>query len=235
MTPRRADPFKPEPGISYSKRKVDRSARLIKMNVEGMQTLYCKTLHSVYLQNNNNGKFSIKKLPIEAQFSPIFGMLACDVNHDGNLDLIAAGNFYGTEVVTGRYDASIGLVMLGDGKGNFTPLNITQTGFIVDGDAKGLARIEMANKSSLLLVTQNSDVIKMFKETNAVFFRSVIPTQQEFYAVINFKNGSKQKRELSFGSSYLSQSSRTITVTTDMKSIALYTAIGLKTRTVEFK
>ena len=29
MTSRRADPFKPEPGISYSKRKVDRSARLM--------------------------------------------------------------------------------------------------------------------------------------------------------------------------------------------------------------
>ncbi len=208
---------------------------LSKMNVAGMQNLYCKTLHSVYLQNNNNGKFSIKKLPIEAQFSPIFGMLACDVNHDGNLDLIAAGNFYGTEVVTGRYDASTGLVLQGDGKGNFISLNITQTGFIVDGDAKALSRIEMANKSSLLLVTQNSDVIKFFKETTAVFSRSVIPTQQEFYAMINFKNGSKQKRELSFGSSYLSQSSRNIIVTGDIKSVTFYTAIGVKTRTFEFK
>ncbi len=208
---------------------------LSKMNVDGMATLYCKNLHSVYLQNNGNEQFIIKPLPTEAQFAPIFGMLAQDVNHDGNLDLIATGNFYGTEVVTGRYDASAGLVMFGDGKGNFIPQKITSSGFITNGDSKALARIEMADNSSLFLVTQNSDSIKLFKEINPKVTAIVTPTQQEFYAMVNFKNGTTQKRELGFGSSYMSQSSRKICVTADIKSIALYNGRGVKMRILEFK
>ena len=218
---------------SYAAVSMDKLLSIL--DKKGMQTLKCKTLHSVYLENMGNGKFVVKDLPIQAQFAPIFGMLAEDVNHDGNLDLIAVGNFYGTDVVVGRYDASTGLVLLGDGKGNFKPVNISETGFIADKDSRAIGRIEMANKTSLLLITQNSDSLKIFKEQSAGKMDRIYPKQNEASAIIFFKNGMKRKMELSFGNSYLSQSSRSIIISKDIKHIELYKSGGVKTRFFDFK
>ncbi|MHA7059008.1 FG-GAP repeat domain-containing protein [Aquimarina sp. M1] len=58
-----------------------------------------------------------------------------DFNNDGNLDLILTGNNYHTDVETGRSDASIGTVLLGNGTGNFESLPVTESGFSVIRDA----------------------------------------------------------------------------------------------------
>src|SRR5213076_62521 len=50
------------------------------------------TFASLYLQNNGNGTFAAVPLPNLAQISPIRGIVAHDVDGDGNLDLIVAGN-----------------------------------------------------------------------------------------------------------------------------------------------
>ncbi|MEO5600744.1 MAG: VCBS repeat-containing protein, partial [Cyclobacteriaceae bacterium] len=47
---------------------------------------------SIYLENTNNGKFSIHKLPVEAQLFPIFSFEVDDVNQDGHADVLAIGN-----------------------------------------------------------------------------------------------------------------------------------------------
>ena len=47
-------------------------------------------------------------------------MVADDFDGDGNLDVVINANDYGTEVQSGRYDALNGLLLKGDGKGNFT-------------------------------------------------------------------------------------------------------------------
>ena len=44
------------------------------------------------------------------------------------MDLLVAGNMYGSEVETPRNDASIGLVLIGDGQGGFQALSAGQTG-----------------------------------------------------------------------------------------------------------
>src|SRR5207249_7840505 len=69
------------------------------------------------LQNNGNGTFTATPLPTAAQVSPIRGIIVRDVDGDGNLDLIVAGNLYDTEWNTPRADASNGLWLRGDGKG----------------------------------------------------------------------------------------------------------------------
>ena len=82
-----------------------------------------QTLESAVLLNVGAGKFVVKALPKVAQQSPIFGIVPCDFNQDGSLDLALSGNFYPNEVHEGRQDASRGLLLLGDGKGNFTSAN----------------------------------------------------------------------------------------------------------------
>lgn len=66
------------------------------------------TFHSSYLENLGNGTFRVKTLPVQAQFAPIYGILPKDLNQDGHLDLLLAGNFYSVGPTRGRYDASFG-------------------------------------------------------------------------------------------------------------------------------
>jgi len=77
------------------------------------------TLTSIYLQNEGGGKFTKHDLPLPCQSGVIKAFYTDDVNHDGQLDFIYAGNHFPTEVETARYDGLYPGVCLGDGKGNF--------------------------------------------------------------------------------------------------------------------
>ena len=57
--------------------------------------------------NNGKGEFTMKPLPVRAQFSPVFSILVTDVNNDGIKDLVLGGNFYGLKPEVGRYDARL--------------------------------------------------------------------------------------------------------------------------------
>jgi len=60
--------------------------------------------NSVILVNNGKNPFTIKPLPVISQSSPLFGSQVFDINGDGNLDIIHAGNFYGPDRDAWRYD-----------------------------------------------------------------------------------------------------------------------------------
>jgi enediyne biosynthesis protein E4 len=110
---------------------------------------------SSYFENLGNGQFKRKPLPIETQFSPINSMLTDDYNNDGNLDVLLAGNDYTTEVSTGRYDAGKGILLLGNGKGDFKAKSCHQTGFRADKDVRQLAKIRLNNGKIGILVANN--------------------------------------------------------------------------------
>ncbi|MFN4145206.1 MAG: VCBS repeat-containing protein [Runella sp.] len=129
-----------------------------------MQVLQATQMASVYLENEGNGKFSMKPLPTQAQIAPIQSMLPIDVNHDGHLDLVAVGNSFATESLTGRYDASQGWVMLGDGKGNFQSLPPWQSGFMVQGDARTLVMVRRPNQKFWLIAAVNGDKLRIFQK-----------------------------------------------------------------------
>ena len=97
---------------------------------------------SCFVQNNGDGTFSMIELPLEAQFSSINAIIPTDVNQDAIPDLVVAGNLYQTEAETARNDASYGLVLKGDGKGNFIPLTWKQTGLSVSGDVKSAISVD---------------------------------------------------------------------------------------------
>jgi hypothetical protein len=127
-----------------------------------MQLLKCNRLESSYLENLGNGKFKIKSLPIPCQTSPINDLWIEDIDRDGNLDVLAIQNDHALETLGGLSDAGIGLVLKGDGKGNFITLNVTETGFCVRGDARSIIRLKVRDKN-LYVVTQNQDSLKVFE------------------------------------------------------------------------
>lgn len=129
---------------------------------DGWLKLECETSASVWIENLGNGKFKTHPLPVEAQFAPVNSMVAEDINGDGNIDLMIAGNEYQAALSTGRYDASYGLVLLGNGKGKFTPVNMFNSGLIIEGDVKDMKLINTKNKGKLLIAAPNDSELKTF-------------------------------------------------------------------------
>lgn len=108
---------------------------------------------------NNNGKFELKNLPLEAQLSVANGILYKDYDGDGNEDIFLTGNFYPFRVQQGRCDAGIGVLLKGDGKGNFTAIDRSRSGIYVPGDVRDM--IEVNN--GLIIVSKNNNSVQVLK------------------------------------------------------------------------
>ena len=180
--------------------------------------LHANNFKSCFIKNNGNGKFELHPLPLMAQLAPLNGMISDDFNGDGNLDVAIIGNDYGNEVTDGRHDAMNGLVLLGDGAGNFNAQTILQSGLFVPGDAKAFIKLMGANNNIIIVASQNRGPLKAFdlKRRSQKF----IPLQPfDASILITYSNGKKQKREIGYGSSFLSQSSRFLTIEDNMVSL----------------
>jgi hypothetical protein len=119
------------------------------------------TFASVYLQNTGDGTFTSVPLPPLAQISPIRGIVVHDVDGDGNLDLIVAGNLYQTEPNTPPADAGNGLWLKGDGRGQFTPVVAIESGFLAPRNVAGLALLKTP-AGSAVLVANTGDSLQAF-------------------------------------------------------------------------
>ena len=185
---------------------------------------------SSFLENKGNGKFEMKILPALAQLAPVYGMVAEDINEDGNLDLVLSGNDYGNEIVNGHYDALHGLILSGDGRNNFRPLSIDNSGVFIPGDGKGLTQIQIGNRLCLA-AAQNKGPLNLFalrKATRVLRFND-----DDVQAIIHLKDGRMRKHEIYYGNSFLSQSARLLLVNDSVKTIDVVNRKGIK-RTLNY-
>jgi len=120
-----------------------------------------KSFASVYIENKEDG-FQIHQLPAEAQISSINQILTEDFNNDGNLDVLIAGNLYASEVETPRADAGIGLLLEGDGNGDFVPIKARNSGFFAPGDVKDMAKLSTP-EGDFIVVAKNDDYLQLVK------------------------------------------------------------------------
>ncbi|MEL6720338.1 MAG: VCBS repeat-containing protein, partial [Bacteroidota bacterium] len=120
------------------------------------------TFASTYFENKGDGTFEAHELPMLAQFSSINDFIIEDFNQDDHLDILLAGNLYHAEVETTRNDAGYGLLLLGDGKGNFEPLDQLQSGFYAPYDVKNLSQIKRMGKA-YILVACNDEKLQVFE------------------------------------------------------------------------
>jgi hypothetical protein len=163
-------------------------------------------------------------LPTEAQVSQLNGMVVDDFDGDGNLDVAVSGNDFGTEVMTGRYDAFNGLLLKGDGKGGFKPLSIQQSGIYIPGDGKALVKLMGAKGNYLLAASQNRGALKIFELKRPVQTIKLLP--MDVYAIIKYKNGKTGKQEFYNGTSFLSQSGRFLNIDNTMESVTITDSNG---------
>lgn len=92
----------------------------------------------VFLQQSD-GTFAFEALPVAAQLAPIHGIAHQDIDGDGQADLLLVGNDFSPEPSTGRFDGSLGRLLLGDGSGNFEAVLPGTSGIVVPGDTRALA------------------------------------------------------------------------------------------------
>ncbi|HTR30718.1 MAG TPA: VCBS repeat-containing protein [Puia sp.] len=185
----------------------------------GAIRLRANTLQSCYLRNEGGGKFTLIPLPREAQVSVINGMVVDDFDGDGNLDIMMNGNDYGTEVSTGRYDALNGLVLKGDGKGNFSPESIQESGICIPHNGKALIKLLSSSGDYLVAASQHQDALQLYRLKRKVNTVRVDP--YDVSATITWKNGRSRKEEFYYGNSFLSQSSRFILADSSVQSLTI--------------
>ena len=199
--------------------------------MKGALRLKVNNSQSCFVRNDGNGKFTLIPLPAMAQISALNGMVADDFDDDGHLDMLINCNDYGTEVSAGRYDALNGLLLKGDGKGEFLPLSILQSGIYIPGNGKALVKIRSASGNYLVVASQNKDALKVFQLKKKKEFLFIKADDQ--FAIIKYRNGTVRKEEFYYGSSFLSQSSRFITLNNNVKSIEI-TNNKKQMRTIKF-
>jgi len=194
-------------------------------------TLHANNFNSSFCRNDGNGKFTLIPLPLKAQLSALNGMVTDDFDGDGNLDVVINTNDYGTDVSVGRYDALNGLMLKGDGKGNFIPQSILQSGIFIPGNGKALVKLRSKNDGYLLAAGQNRGPLKMF--TLKKNGRHISLQPGDIRADIVFKDGRKQRQECYNGVSFLSQSARFLSIADNVASVVISDGNG-KTRKLSF-
>jgi hypothetical protein len=119
------------------------------------------TLETSYFENTGS-EFIKKEIPVEAQIAPVHAIESLDLNGDGYLDLLLAGNNLHTRVKLGRLDGSHGLVLLGNGKGRFRKASYQETGLKIRGATKQIEKVEIGGQLHLLFGV-NDEAFEFFE------------------------------------------------------------------------
>jgi hypothetical protein len=111
--------------------------------------------------NDGAGNFTRKPLPAEVQFSPVFAAEVGDYNGDGNPDILLGGNLHHVKPEVGRYDASYGSFLAGDGKGGFTNVPAKISGFHVDGEIRDVLKVT-TSAGEMLVISRSNGPVQVF-------------------------------------------------------------------------
>lgn len=193
-------------------------------------TLQVTSFTSVWVENKEGKSFVVHPLPTMAQLAPMFGALVDDLDEDGNLDIAWVGNDFSMSPMLGRYDASNGVVLKGDGKGAFVPLPMTSSGFYVPGNGKSILRLNDGTQNRAYVIGQNGSRLKWVKSVHPCPLIHV--QQNDVWAWKYLRNGRKRKEEFQFGSTFGSQSSHVISMESGVSKIEIVNQLG-QTRIVQ--
>jgi hypothetical protein len=122
-----------------------------------------QTFESIWLENRGDSSYIVKSLPGDVQVSSIYGFCVDDFDGDGHPDVLAVGNFYKNQLYIGKFDASYGHLLKGDGKGNWQVIPASQSGFAVSGQARDIRALQTSEEDKIIIVSRNNDSLKIFK------------------------------------------------------------------------
>jgi hypothetical protein len=115
-------------------------------------------LHSCVLFNNKKGGFTVEELPVEAQFSPVYGIAVQDFDGDHKKDILLGGNFYQAKPEVGINNASYGLLLKGDGRGAFSSVPMGESNIFIKGAVRDILVVKSLKKNLVAISKNNSTV-----------------------------------------------------------------------------
>ncbi len=118
---------------------------------------------SVIAINEGGGKFTIKVLPSMVQLSCVCGISCADINQDGFLDLILAGNNFEFKPQYSRLDANYGNVLLGNKELDYKWQDYTKSGFFIREEVKHLKQFKDRNGKAYLIAAINDTHPKIYR------------------------------------------------------------------------
>ena len=183
-------------------------------NQSRAQQVHAAMLSSVVLMNRGD-HFEVIPLPEAAQYAPVFGLCVADFDGDGVEDLFAGQNFFSVRPEDPRLDAGRGLILLGNGRGQFKSIDAPQSGLQIYGEQRGAAVNDFDEDGrSDLVVAQNAGATRLLKNNSAkpglrVRLAGMPGNPDGIGAVVALRFGGKSGpvREIHGGSGYWSQDS----------------------------
>lgn len=127
------------------------------------QVLTAHTFASAVALDRGDGTFSLRPLPVEAQFAPLRAAVAADFDGDGRTDLLVGGNTYGVPPSLGRYDASYGQLLRGTGDGRFVSLDASASGVVLEGQVRHMALLRGPGGRRAVVVARNDDALQILQ------------------------------------------------------------------------
>ncbi|MCK4992464.1 MAG: FG-GAP repeat protein, partial [Bacteroidales bacterium] len=118
-------------------------------------------LETSLFTNDGTGHFTRKALPVETQFSTIMAATSGDFNHDGHTDLLLGGNLHHVKPEVGRYDASYGHLLAGDGTGNWQVIPAAASGFRLAGEVRDILPLN-TRQGEIVVVARSNDPLQIF-------------------------------------------------------------------------
>jgi len=144
----------------YAKKSIDElfSESIFENSIMKQSTIS----ESIIAVNQGDWNFSVKKLPSRVQLSCVCGIVCSDINNDGYLDIIMAGNNFEFKPQYSRLDANYGSVLLGDGNLGFTWQEYNTSGFVIKNEVKHLKTIKDNKGKTYLIAAINNERPKLF-------------------------------------------------------------------------
>ena len=122
----------------------------------------CNYASSCMAINKGNGNFEVQKFPVMVQLSSVNAIHCTDLNGDGFTDVLLGGNEFTFLPQLERLDASMGDVLLNDGKGNLKRLDAAASGINLPGQLKDIVELKTKNSRQFLFL-QNDMLPSLYR------------------------------------------------------------------------
>ncbi len=123
--------------------------------------LQANHLETTLFISSAEGKFVASPLPAQVQYSPVYSITTLDYNNDGYADLLLCGNNSKPKLRLGKFDANQGMLLKGNGEGNFQYIDQLKSGFYLRGDVRSVIEI---NKTLLVGASEQPIVAYTYRK-----------------------------------------------------------------------
>ncbi|HEX5024949.1 MAG TPA: VCBS repeat-containing protein, partial [Agriterribacter sp.] len=130
--------------------------------IDQAKVLSADYFSNALLKNEGNGNFSIEPLPWNAQLSTYRTAAIVNANDDSLPDILLGGNYYDSNIASGRYDADCGTILMNRGNGKLVCESLN--GLVIRGQVRHISPVKIAGEDAFILA-RNDDTAAVLKFT----------------------------------------------------------------------